>query len=85
MNRKLEMTFDTNTIDHLGIKLYSTLPPVIAELISNAYDADATNIIVKLNDTISKEKTIEIIDDGQGMDFDEINDAFFSDWKEQKN
>ncbi len=76
MNRKLEMTFDTNTIDHLGIKLYSTLPPVIAELISNAYDADATNIIVKLNDTISKEKTIEIIDDGQGMDFDEINDAF---------
>ena len=28
----LEMHFDPNTIEHLGIQMYSTLPPVIAEL-----------------------------------------------------
>ena len=36
----LEMRFDPNVITHLGIQMYSTLPPVIAELVSNSYDAD---------------------------------------------
>lgn len=26
----LEISFDINTIDHLGVKLYSTIPPMIA-------------------------------------------------------
>lgn len=25
----LEISFDINTIDHLGVKLYSTIPPMI--------------------------------------------------------
>ena len=39
---ELTLTFDLRTIEHLGIQMYKTLPPVLSEMISNAYDADAT-------------------------------------------
>ena len=35
-----KMLFDIGTIKHLGLQMYSTLPPVIGELVSNAWDAD---------------------------------------------
>jgi len=73
MSDKLKMTFDPRTIEHLGIKMYSTLPPAIAELIANAYDACATNVIIKLSDTPKK---IEVIDNGTGMTFNEVNEYF---------
>jgi len=72
---ELKMSFDPNTIEHLGIRMYSTLPPVFAELIANAYDADADHVWLNLNDE-GKEKEIIIKDDGMGMSFDEINDKF---------
>ena len=65
--------FDKNTIDHLGIKLYSQFPPVIAELISNAYDADAEHVKININ---YNNRQVIIIDDGNGMTYDEINDCF---------
>ena len=33
---ELKMSFDPNTIQHLGIKMYSSLPTAIAELVANA-------------------------------------------------
>ncbi|HDC4371601.1 TPA: hypothetical protein O8L32_004737 [Enterobacter cloacae] len=45
MIQNFRMTFDPKTIEHLGVKMYSTLPPALAELISNAYDADSENVI----------------------------------------
>lgn len=71
---KLEMTFDPSTIEHLGIRMYSTLPPVIAELVANAYDADATEVRIELRD--NDEKAIIVSDNGSGMTFDEINDSY---------
>ncbi len=71
----LQMTFDPNTIEHLGARMYTTLPPVLTELIANAYDADAENVILTLSDN-NKEKEIIIEDDGTGMSFDEINKKF---------
>ncbi len=71
----LKMSFDPNTIEHLGVRMYSTLPPVLAELIANSYDADAKNIILTLNDS-GREKEIVLEDDGVGMTFDEINKKF---------
>lgn len=73
-NKKLEFTFEIGTIDHLGVKLYSTIPPMIAELISNAWDADAHNVYLYFNDGSSK--SIVVKDDGSGMDFDELNEKF---------
>lgn len=71
---KLIMKFDPQTIEHLGIQMYYTLPPVIAELVSNSYDADAKIVTIKLNDI--GDKFIQVIDDGHGMSFEEINTKF---------
>ena len=73
-NKKLKFTFEIGTIDHLGVKLYSTIPPMIAELISNAWDADAHNVYMYFNDGAAK--SIVVKDDGSGMDFDELNEKF---------
>lgn len=73
-NKKLEFSFEIGTIDHLGVKLYSTIPPMIAELISNAWDADAHNVYLYFNDKDTK--SIKVKDDGSGMDFDELNEKF---------
>lgn len=73
--KKLAMTFDPQTIEHLGVKMYSQLPNAIAELVANSYDAEALNVHIVLTDT-DAEKSIAIIDDGVGMSFDEVNDNF---------
>ena len=72
----LEMKFDPNTISHLGLQMYATLPPVIAEMISNSYDADASKVTLELNDLDSSNKIISVDDNGHGMSFDEINKNF---------
>ncbi len=73
----LQMKFAPNTIEHLGVKMYSTLPPVISELIANSYDADAKEVLVLLKDS-TDEKEITVSDDGHGMSFDEINESFLT-------
>jgi hypothetical protein len=72
---KLVMEFDPNTIEHLGIQMYSTLPPVIAELVANSYDAEAEEVKIFLYDN-SETKRIIIKDNGHGMSFGEINARF---------
>lgn len=72
-NNGFSIKFDRNTIDHLGIKLYSTFPPVIAELISNSYDADAENVEIRIN---YDKKIVTVIDNGTGMTHDELNQNF---------
>lgn len=72
---RLKMSFDPHTIEHLGIKMYSVLPNAIAELVANAYDADATEVHIKLYNEAG-DKRIIISDDGIGMTFDEINENF---------
>ncbi|WKZ24844.1 MAG: ATP-binding protein [Patescibacteria group bacterium] len=74
--QKLQMKFAPNTIEHLGVKMYSTLPPVVSELIANSYDADAKEVKILLNDSENKE--IVVSDDGHGMSFDEINESFLT-------
>jgi len=74
MDKKLQFTYDNKTIDHLGVKLYSTIPPMLAELISNAWDADAHNVDIELKS--EDEKYISVKDDGCGMTFDELNSKF---------
>ena len=72
---KLQMTFDPLVIDDLGAKLYSTLPPIISELIANGYDACAKKVFIELKGT-GENKKIIITDDGFGMSFDEIDNKY---------
>jgi uncharacterized protein (TIGR02391 family) len=73
---KLIMSFEPNTIEHLGVKMYSTLPPALAEMIANSYDACAKKVTINLYDSDADNKKIIIDDDGIGMSFQEVNDYF---------
>lgn len=71
-----EMRFDPLTIKHLGLRMYSTLPPALAEIISNSYDADATNVIIQLIEDAGAPIEIRVEDDGIGLSYEEINNKF---------
>ena len=75
MSDSLILKFDPNTIEHLGVSLYSKLPSVLSELISNSWDADATSVSIDFIDS-DNEKAIEYIDDGEGMTFEELNNKY---------
>jgi hypothetical protein len=67
------------TIQHLGLRLYSTLPPVISEFVSNAYDADSPKVEIQLPiGKITQSSEIVIRDFGHGMTASEINEEFLA-------
>ena len=72
------MEYDAGTIKHLGLQMYSTLPPVIAELVANAWDANATKVEITIPETLIDEATSEItvIDDGIGMSDQDIRGKY---------
>ena len=72
---KLTLKYDPLTIKHLGVSLYSQLPSVLSEMVSNAFDADAEKVEIELYDD-GVGKSIRINDDGHGMSFNEINDKY---------
>ena len=74
--RELHLRFAPNTIEHLGVKMYSSVPPVVAELLANSYDADATEVRISLYDI--GEKKIIVSDNGHGMAFDELEEKFLT-------
>ena len=73
-----EMKFDVGTIKHLGLQMYSTLPPVIGELVANAWDADATKVEITIPNTPINKRTSEITisDDGDGMSDEDVRDKY---------
>jgi len=56
--------------------MYSTLPPAIAEVVSNAYDADASQVTVTLGEENGKPIEITVADNGSGLTSNEINEKF---------
>ncbi len=71
------MQFDPGTVKHLGLHMYSTLPPVIGELVSNAWDAGAREVYVSLPpDFVADDSVITVEDDGDGMDDEDIRSAY---------
>lgn len=83
MNTNLELKFDMRTIEHLGIKMYSRLPNALAELVANAFDADAKVVNIHFFD--ETEKKIIVQDNGLGMSFEEINDKFLVIGRKRRN
>jgi len=75
-NSPFELKFDPLTINHLGVRMYSTLPPALAEIISNSYDADASAVSITLIEDKGRPKEIKVTDDGIGLSLDEINEKF---------
>ncbi len=62
--KKYEMKIDPRILELLGPNLYTNIYYVLAELIANAYDADAHNVYI-----IANNDDITIEDDGRGMSY----------------
>lgn len=75
----LLLKFDHNVVEHLGIKLYQNKPTnVIAELVSNAWDADAKSVWIDLHHDLTEPKKsfVRVVDTGLGMTLDQIRDKY---------
>ena len=70
---KFNFHFSLSVLNHLGRGLYRSLATVIAEAISNAWDADATEVRVELS---KSKKSLVIWDNGVGMDDDDFQNKF---------
>jgi hypothetical protein len=77
-SQKLTMKFAGGVVKHLGLQMYSGPVPAIAELIANAWDADASIVKLKIPfDTPFEDKsTIEVEDNGKGMNFDDCDNKY---------
>ena len=66
MNEKeYKLNIDPRILELLGPSLYTNIYYVLAELIANAYDADAHNVFI-----IANKDDITVEDDGKGMSYD---------------
>lgn len=71
------MTFEPMTIEHLGLRLYSTLPPVLSELVTNAFDAESSTVEVTLPiGEITPTTEVIVRDYGHGMSPDALQDEY---------
>ena len=68
-----KMTVDLNVLDHLGVNLYSNFAAVLTEVVANAWDADATEVFIKVD---QEENWLEISDDGVGMTVEDMNKKY---------
>ena len=96
MSVEYSMRISRLTVDKLGVKLYDKVSAVIAELIANAYDADATQVTVRApmgqflatragGPVADKGFDIEVNDDGIGMTPRQVQDFFLVVGAERRN
>jgi len=100
MNKKYKMTISRLTVDKLGVKLYDRVSAVIAEIVANSYDADATEVTItapmgellankREGKLIDRGFSIEVSDNGSGMLVDssvnEINEFYLRVGSERRN
>ena len=78
MREPFQMQFDVNTIKHLGLQMYSTLPSVIGELVANGWDANATRVEITVPEGAVNESESEITvkDNGLGMSDSDIRKKY---------
>ena len=85
------------TVDKLGVRLYDRVSAVVAELVANAYDADAENVVVRVplatllarknlttGEVEGYDYSIEVEDDGHGMTPEEANAHFLRVGKDRR-
>jgi signal transduction histidine kinase len=68
----LKFTVDSALLSELGEKLVETVHLALAELVKNAYDADATLVEIRFSRDQKGQMQIVISDDGIGMNFEVI-------------
>lgn len=63
-NKEYRLSIDPKILELLGPSLYTNIYYILAELIANAYDADAKNVYI-----IANKSDITVEDDGKGMSY----------------
>ena len=87
MAPKYPMRISRLTVDKLGVKLYDRVSAVIAELVSNSYDADATEVVIEapMGEYLASKEggvitdkgcKIRVSDNGIGMTPDEVKEYY---------
>lgn len=75
-DKKLKIRFAGRFIDLLGQQMYGGSVPSVAELIANAWDADAPKVEITIPTTLDENSEIIVRDYGKGMTFDELNEYY---------
>ena len=76
--KKLYLRFHGRIIDSLGIQMYQSPVAAVAELIANAWDADASKVEVQLPSSLSGQPKLTVQDDGIGMTFSECQKLYLN-------
>jgi DNA mismatch repair ATPase MutL len=72
----LQLRFGGRLVEQLGAQMYPSATATVAELISNAWDADARHVWVQMPFGDWSHGEILVVDDGVGMSRDEARDAY---------
>lgn len=73
MSKQYQMQIDPSILELLGPSLYTNIYYVLAELIANAYDAQAKNVYI-----IADKDSITVEDDGLGMTYEEVTGHYLA-------
>lgn len=71
-NDAIYFNFSYAALKLLGKNLYSNAANAISELVANSLDAKAKNVYVYIDMSDKEHSTIEILDDGVGMDYSDL-------------
>lgn len=69
---KLKFSVDSALLSELGEYLVESPHVALLELVKNAYDADASVVTVRIVPQSGKGPTVEVVDDGAGMTFEQV-------------
>jgi signal transduction histidine kinase len=75
-SENVRFSVDASHISRLGLELVSKQETAVAELIKNAYDAEASSVDLIFKDSSAKGGILEIIDNGLGMSRNQLLDGF---------
>ena len=75
---RLFLRFHGRIIDSLGIQMYQSPVAAVAELIANAWDADAGRVDVDLPANLSGDPAIVVRDNGMGMTFVDCQNLYLN-------
>lgn len=72
----LHFAVDAALLFQLGEELVAQRSVALGELIKNAYDADATHVLVEFDHVQQRNGSITVTDDGSGMTFSQVEEAW---------
>ena len=78
MKKSLKLKFHGRVLEQLGSQTYQSRPASLAELVANAWDADATLVEITLPASAGPASEIVVKDNGCGMTFEECQGKYLN-------